>query len=71
MVENLESPAPLPAVRKLGKRKKKISRNGKLSPLRILTKITQRTRNPQARRNSVSIMESVVTLQTNALHSSP
>ena len=71
MVENLESPAPLPAVRKLGKRKKKISRNGKLSPLRILTKITQRTRNPQARRNSVSIMESAVILRMNVPLSRP
>ena len=59
-VENPERPAPPPAVRSLARKKKKIPRNGKLSPSRILTKIPQTMRNLQARRNSVSIMENVV-----------
>ena len=71
-VENLETLAPPPTVRSLTrKNKKKIPRKGKLSPLRILTKIPQTIRNFQARRNSVSIMEIVVILQMNVLHSRP
>ena len=71
-VENLETPAPPPAVRSsTKKKKKKIPRNGKLSPLRILTKISQMTRSLQAGRNSVSLMENAVILGTNVLHSMP
>ena len=71
-VENLETPAPPLAVRSLTRtKKKKIPRKGKLSPLRILTKIPQTMRNPQVRRNSVSITKNAVILWTNVLHLRP
>ena len=71
-IENLETPAPKPAVRSLTRiDKKKIPRNEKLYPLRILTKISQTKKNPQAGRNSVSIMKNVVILRTNVLHLRP
>ena len=57
-VENLETLALPPALRSLSRKKKK--KNSKKNP--------QTMRNLQARRNSVSIMENAVTLQTNVLH---
>ena len=45
-VDNLETPAPPPAVRILT-RKKKNPRKGKLSPLRILTNLSQTMRTPK------------------------
>ena len=47
-VESLETPAHPPTVRSLTRKKKrKIPRNGKLSPFRIMTKIPKITRNPK------------------------
>ena len=66
-VESLETPAPPPAIRRRPRKKnRKFPSNKKLSPLRILTKISQTTRKLQARRNSVSIMKNAVILRTNA-----
>ena len=58
-VENLDTLAPPPAVRR------------KAVSLMILTNIAQTMRNPQEKRNSISIMESAVILRTNVLHSRP
>ena len=67
-VENLETPAPSPAVRSLTRKKK---RNRKLPPLGILTNIPQTIGNSQKRRNFISIMENIVILWKNVLCSRP
>ena len=68
-VENLETPAPERSLTR--KKKKKNSKRQKAVSFEEFDEDSSDDENPQAGRNSVSIMENAVILQTNVLHSRP